>query len=239
MQADGKGWLYVPQGLIDGPLPTHYEPVESPVRNPLYGQQSNPTRKVYGARTTRSTRPPDRDADVFPFVFTTYRLTEHHTAGAMSRYVPGSPSCSRRCSSRCRRSWPPSAASSTWAGAHVVTSRSAIEAGCWSPTGCAAARRRPVVHQVWLPYHWGQRRDGHRRLRERPVRGLARPERADPGEQGRHLRRPAGPAAERAARCSTTWRATGRRERSAITAGIAARRARQGGRNAWHVAAPE
>ena len=48
MQADGKGWLYVPNGLQDGPMPTHYEPHESPFRNPLYGQQANPTRKVYG-----------------------------------------------------------------------------------------------------------------------------------------------------------------------------------------------
>ena len=47
MQGDGKGWLYAPSGLIDGPLPTHYEPAESPVRNPLYQQQANPTRKVY------------------------------------------------------------------------------------------------------------------------------------------------------------------------------------------------
>ncbi len=38
-------------GLLDGPLPTHYEPAESPVRNPLYGQQANPTRKV--VRRTR------------------------------------------------------------------------------------------------------------------------------------------------------------------------------------------
>ena len=34
MQADGKGWLYAPVGLKDGPLPTHYEPYESPVRTP-------------------------------------------------------------------------------------------------------------------------------------------------------------------------------------------------------------
>ena len=47
MQGDGKGWLYAPSGVMDGPLPTHYEPAESPVRNPLYGQQANPTRKVY------------------------------------------------------------------------------------------------------------------------------------------------------------------------------------------------
>jgi formate dehydrogenase major subunit len=36
MSADGKAWLFVPSGLKDGPLPTHYEPVESPVRNTLY-----------------------------------------------------------------------------------------------------------------------------------------------------------------------------------------------------------
>ena len=47
MQADGKGWLFVPTGLLDGPLPTHYEPAESPVRNPLYRQQANPVRQAY------------------------------------------------------------------------------------------------------------------------------------------------------------------------------------------------
>jgi len=44
MQSDGKAWLYVPAGLTDGPLPTHYEPEESPFDNPLYGQQANPAR---------------------------------------------------------------------------------------------------------------------------------------------------------------------------------------------------
>ena len=32
MQGDGRGWLYAPAGLADGPLPTHYEPQDSPVR---------------------------------------------------------------------------------------------------------------------------------------------------------------------------------------------------------------
>src|SRR5581483_5818083 len=31
MQSDGKGWLYAPSGLVDGPMPTHYEPQESPL----------------------------------------------------------------------------------------------------------------------------------------------------------------------------------------------------------------
>ena len=88
MQGDGKGSLFVPQGLVDGPLPTHYEPVESPFRNPLYGQQGNPTRKEYEREENRlNPSPPEEHSEVFPFIFTTSRLTEHHTAGGMSRYL--------------------------------------------------------------------------------------------------------------------------------------------------------
>jgi formate dehydrogenase major subunit len=47
MHQDGVGWLYVPSGLVDGPLPVHYEPAESPVRNPLYKQQSSPVLKYW------------------------------------------------------------------------------------------------------------------------------------------------------------------------------------------------
>src|SRR5690625_2958398 len=54
MQGDGKGALFATAGLVDGPLPTHYEPVESPFANPLYGQQANPTRVEYRDRTNRS-----------------------------------------------------------------------------------------------------------------------------------------------------------------------------------------
>src|SRR6218665_821222 len=39
MQADGKGWLFAPSGMMDGPLPTHYEPLEWPVPHFLYRQQ--------------------------------------------------------------------------------------------------------------------------------------------------------------------------------------------------------
>jgi formate dehydrogenase major subunit len=39
MQPDGLGWLFAPSGLVDGPLPTHYERHESPVRNPLEGSR--------------------------------------------------------------------------------------------------------------------------------------------------------------------------------------------------------
>jgi len=89
MQADGKGWLYVPSGLVDGPLPAHYEPHESPFRNTVYGQQVNPTHKVYGRPDNPSNpSPPEEHSDVFPYILTTARLTEHHTAGGMSRTLP-------------------------------------------------------------------------------------------------------------------------------------------------------
>lgn len=85
MNADGLGWLFVPSGLKDGPLPTHYEPVESPLENPLYGQQSNPAAKLWE-------RPENLyhlvDDPEYPYVITTYRLTEHHCGGLMSRAVP-------------------------------------------------------------------------------------------------------------------------------------------------------
>ena len=51
-RATGRAGSTRPPGLLDGPLPTHYEPVESPFRNPLYGQQANPTRKEYGTAAT-------------------------------------------------------------------------------------------------------------------------------------------------------------------------------------------
>src|SRR5690606_17492200 len=86
MQSDGKGWLYVPSGLIDGPLPTHYEPAESPVTNPLYRQQANPARSRYLRDDNPDNLSPE--SEVFPYVLTLSRLTEHHTAGGMSRTVP-------------------------------------------------------------------------------------------------------------------------------------------------------
>lgn len=32
---DGRGWLFAPFGMSDGPLPQHYEPLESPHKNAM------------------------------------------------------------------------------------------------------------------------------------------------------------------------------------------------------------
>jgi formate dehydrogenase major subunit len=157
MQADGKAWLFAPHGMLDGPLPTHYEPHESPVSNVLYGQQGNPTRKVYGRGDNPSNpAPPEQHREVFPFVFTASRLTEHHTAGGMSRQLPYlselQPELTVEVSPELAR-----IRGLTHLGtAHVVTSRAAVQARVM-----VTDRMSPlwidhqVVHQVWMPYHWG------------------------------------------------------------------------------------
>ena len=86
MMPDGHGLLFAPAGLVDGPIPTHYEPWESPVTNLLYPEQ------VRSPVVPTFDRPDNQYHEIgdprFPYVLTTYRLTEHHTAGGMSRFVP-------------------------------------------------------------------------------------------------------------------------------------------------------
>ena len=153
MQTDGKAWLFAPAGLADGPLPTHYEPHESPFTNPLYGQASNPARQVY-PRRENPYHP--TASDVFPYVFTTYRLTEHHTAGGMSRTLPYLAELQPEmfCEVSPALAAERGLVHGDWAT--IVTARAAIEARV-----LVTERVRPlrvqgrVVHQIGLPYHWG------------------------------------------------------------------------------------
>src|SRR5205814_1775153 len=93
---------------------------------------------------------------VFPYVITTYRLTEHHTAGGMSRSLPylaelqPEPFCEVSPELAAERGlehlgW-----------ATIVTARGAVEARVLLTRRMAPLRvagRR--LHQVGLPYHWG------------------------------------------------------------------------------------
>jgi formate dehydrogenase major subunit len=85
LEADGLGMIFAASGIKDGPLPTHYEPIESPVKNPLYGRQINPAAKIW-KRAGNELQPPQDPR--FPYVFTTYRLTEIHCGGIPSRVTP-------------------------------------------------------------------------------------------------------------------------------------------------------
>jgi formate dehydrogenase major subunit len=156
MHPDGVGWIWVASGLKDGPLPAHYEPLESPVRNRLYAQQVNP-----------AALPLERDDNAYaespgdphyPHVLTTYRLTEHHTAGGMTRtlshlaelqpelFAEISPELAREVDVK------------NGEMIVVATPRGEVRA-----RALVTARMRPVtihgriLHQVAMPYHFGGR----------------------------------------------------------------------------------
>ncbi|SDZ20811.1 formate dehydrogenase major subunit [Micromonospora pattaloongensis] len=159
MQADGKGWLYVPAGLSDGPLPTHYEPQESPVPNLLYGQQQNPARQLSRRRDVDPYQPSgdDRGSQVFPYVLTTYRLTEHHTAGGMSRWLPYLSELQPEMFCEVSPELAAAVGLDHLGWATIVTARSAIEARVLVTDRMVPVRVHDrIVHQVGLPYHWGR-----------------------------------------------------------------------------------
>ena len=195
MQADGRGWLFVPQGLEDGPLPTHYEPEESPFANPLYGQRANPRRQAFD-RPENPYNPVGPED--FPYIATTYRLTEHHTAGGMSRTVPYlselqpamfcevSPELAAESGPRQRR-----------LGDDLQRPRRDRGAGARDRPDPAARVQGRQVHQVGMPYHWGTRGLTTGDAANDLAHIVARPERPHPGGRRRSRRDQAGPAAAR------------------------------------------
>jgi formate dehydrogenase major subunit len=157
MQADGKGWLFAPKGMVDGPLPTHYEPQESPVANALYPQQQNPSRVIFPHKDNLSAPSAgDPGVDVYPYVFTTYRLTEHHTAGGMSRWLPYLAELQPEMFCEVSPELAAERGLEPYGWATIISPRAAIEAKV-----LVTERMTPLViggrtvHQIGLPYHWG------------------------------------------------------------------------------------
>jgi len=75
MNGEGVGRLFS-NSMVDGPFPEHYEPVESPIQNPLHANQSeDPVAFLYDKAAGRANRfGTEKD---YPYVATSYRLTEH------------------------------------------------------------------------------------------------------------------------------------------------------------------
>jgi formate dehydrogenase major subunit len=153
MRADGKAWLFAPSGLVDGPLPTHYEPWESPVRNPLYKQQANPVAKVWRVEGNPYHAVADPE---YPVVVSTYRLTEHYLSGTMSRWLPWLAELMPELF--CELSPELAMEKQIVHGEYMTirTARGEIEA-----RALVTRRMRPftidgrTVHQIGLPWHWG------------------------------------------------------------------------------------
>jgi formate dehydrogenase major subunit len=154
MQNDGKAWLFAPSGLADGPLPAHYEPAESPGHNKLYGRsRANPGTEHIDAAWNRMN---PADSEVYPFVFTTYRLTEHHTAGGMSRTLPYLAELQPEFFVEVSPELAALRGLENGGWATLVSARTAIEAKV-----LVSERVRPLkmgrdglVHQIGVPYHW-------------------------------------------------------------------------------------
>jgi len=138
-------------------LPAHYEPQESPLENLLYGQQRNPVREIT-AHPEDPFQPSGSQpgSDVFPYVTTTYRLTEHHTAGGMSRFVPYLSELQPEFFCEVSPELAAERGLEHLGWATIVTARSAIEARVLvtsrMPPLAVGGRR---LHQVGLPWHWG------------------------------------------------------------------------------------
>ena len=153
LHEDGLGWIHVPRGLQDGPIPTHYEPLESPVRNALYSRDTNPVAKWYSRPDNRFAPPGDPR---FPFVLTTYRLTEHHTAGGMSRYLSHLAELQPELFAEISPELARELKIDNGDYISVVSLRGAIEA-----RALVSRRIRPMrlngktIHQIAMPFHFG------------------------------------------------------------------------------------
>ncbi len=153
MKTDGLGWLYAPKGVKDGPLPAHYEPLESPVGNRLHpGRRTVPGVRTFPGPLNPLAAGPTAE---FPVVAFTFRLTEHYLSGPMSRF----------------NSWLNELQPEMFVemSPELAAERNLVNGG-WvrvaTPRGaivCRAlvTRRIPhlvvdgrAVHQVGLPFHW-------------------------------------------------------------------------------------
>jgi formate dehydrogenase major subunit len=153
MQADGKGWLFAPSGLLDGPLPTHYEPQESVIANPLYGQQCNPARLEWRRRANPYHLAYDDPR--FPYVLTTYRLTEHHTAGGMSRWLSWLSELQPEMFCEVSRQLAAEKGLQNGGWATITTARGEIECRVLVTGRLQPLRvKGRLIHQIGLPYHW-------------------------------------------------------------------------------------
>jgi formate dehydrogenase major subunit len=151
-KADGVGWLYSP-AIKDGPLPIHYEPVESPLGNLLYPKHNvNPTMRFFAGPLNHIAHAPTPE---YPVVATTFRLTEHYLSGPMSRF----------------NSWLNELQPEMFAElSHELAEERGIVHGGWMTIKTARGliearamvtrRLRPftiegrVIHQIGLPFHW-------------------------------------------------------------------------------------
>ncbi len=158
MLPEGKSRLFVPAGACkEGPFPEHYEALECPYVNPMSPQQSNPVVKIWKSAW-------DKMAEIcdpkYPVIATTFRVTEHWQAGAMTRnlawqsemmpemFVEVSPSLAQARGIR----------TGDWV--KVTSARGEVQARAnvtrrVGPFTCGKTGMQNTVEMVALPWHFG------------------------------------------------------------------------------------
>ncbi len=152
MKPDGVASVFGP-GLADGPFPEHYEPLECPIeKNIMSSQRINPVIKIFeGGPDTFATCDPR-----YPFVCTTYRVTEHWQTGVLTRWLPWLIEAEPQIF--CEMSQELAKLRGIENGDRVLveTSRGKVEA-----VAIVTLRLKPFtiagqsIHQIGLPWHFG------------------------------------------------------------------------------------
>jgi len=155
MKPEGFARLYG-FGRADGPFPVHYEPWESPVDNLLYPKQPiDPAFKIWACETDAEGKPLGKVAK-FPYVATTYRVSEHWQAGQMTRNQPWLVELMPEMFLELSEELAAELGIKNGEKCIVESARGSVE-------GVALVTRRfkpfsingRTVHQVGLPWHWG------------------------------------------------------------------------------------
>ena len=154
MRKHGHGQIFGP-GRADGPFPEHYEPLECPVeKNEFSSQMVNPTAVVYSTAADKHATCDPR----FPFVGTTYRVTEHWQTGLMTRPQPWLMELQPNVFVEMSEELAKLRGIQNGERVNVSSARASLEC-----TAIVTKRLRPfkigyaTVHQVGIPWHFGWR----------------------------------------------------------------------------------
>jgi formate dehydrogenase major subunit len=154
MRKHGHAQIFGP-GLNDGPFPEHYEPLECPVEeNAMNKQRINPTAPVYSGKADEYASCDPR----FPFVATTYRVSEHWQTGLMTRNQPWLLELQPQMFVEMSQELAKLKGINNGERVMVTSARGKVEC-----TAIVTQRFKPfkigksVVHQVGMPWHYGWR----------------------------------------------------------------------------------
>jgi formate dehydrogenase major subunit len=154
MRKHGHGQIFGP-GLADGPFPEHYEPLECPVdRNLLNDQLLNPVAPIYETKADAFATCDPR----YPYVASTYRVSEHWQTGLMTRYQPYLLELQPQVFVEMSEELAGLKGITGGERVKVVSARGSLEC-----TAIVTKRFKPfqiagaTIHQVGIPWHYGWR----------------------------------------------------------------------------------